>query len=195
MDLKPKIPSVSLSFRGILSKLNIGGSQPSNAGKTADRNLDDDDDDESDAVNKPSFVKTVFGFAKTIYMKSAGMTNEDTLLVSHERWKEGFLLFLDSKAKMARPSGDYTFQDSCEVCEWLSDKGRVRWSKNPVFATLVERHKYFHNQAELVLTHAKAGDQEKVERTLETNYKYGSSQTILLLKKLKTLQKAQEITY
>jgi hypothetical protein len=191
MDLKPKISS---SFRGILSKLNIGGSRASNSGKSSDRNSYDDDDDESDAEGRPSFVKTVFGFAKTVYMKSAGITNEDSLLVAHERWKEGFILFLDSKA-LANASGDYTFKDSCEVCQWLSDKGRVRWSKNPVFATLVERHKYFHEQADLVLSHAKSGDQEKAQRTLDTNYKYGSGQTVLLLKKLKTLQKAQESMY
>jgi hypothetical protein len=189
MDLKPKISS---SFRGILAKLNIGSSQRSDSSKTADRNLDDDDDE---LVKKPSFAKTVFGFAKTVYMKSAGITNEDSLLISHERWKEGFLLFLASRSQQANASGDYSFQDSCEVCEWLSTSGRVRWGKNPVFATLVDRHKYFHEQADLVVTHAKAGDQEKVQRTLETNYKYGSGQTILLLKKLKTLQKAQESMY
>lgn len=181
MELKPKSKPASNSVFGMLRKII------NKSGKADDA----DDNAESGAKDKPSFVETLMGFVKTVYMKSPGINNEDTVLAAHERWKEGFMLYLESKAGAGAHVGDYAFKDTCEVCKWIETDGRVRWGKNPVFVTLTQRHPYFHEQVELVLAASKAGDTAKVQKTLDTNYKFGTNQTILLLKQLKTLQKAQ----
>lgn len=194
MQIKSKIAAVSTSVLRLLLKINknVGSSLASGVEALDKAALPSQQVADKEADKQPTFVHTMLGFAKTIYMRPSKMVNEAALSLAHERWKEQFVLYLESSTDSKFSSQNYTFEEPCELCDWLSQDGRVRWGKNPVFATLTERHKYFHEQADLVVAYTKEGVHAKAHRVLDSSYRYGSNQTLLLLKKLKSLQKGQE---
>lgn len=194
MAIKTKIAAVSTSVLRILLKINtsVGHSLASGVDALDKATQPSQPAAVKEAEQEPTFVHTMLGFAKTIYMRPSRLMNEQALTLAHERWKEQFVLYLESRTDSEFASQNYTFEEPCELCEWLAQDGRVRWGKNPAFATLVERHKYFHEQADLVVAYTKEGEHAKAHRVLDSSYRYGSNQTMLLLKKLKSLQKGQE---
>lgn len=194
MAIKTKIAAASTSVLRILLKINtsVGSSLASGVAALDKLALPSQQVADKVADKQPTFVHTMLGFAKTIYMRPSKMVNEAALSLAHERWREQFVLYLESSSDSKFSSQDYTFEEPCELCDWLAQDGRVRWGKNPVFATLADRHKYFHEQADLVVAHTKEAEHAKARRILDSSYRYGSNQTLLLLKKLESLQKGQE---
>jgi hypothetical protein len=194
MAIKPKIAAASTSVLRLLLKINknVGSSLASGVEALDKAAQPSQLTAVKEAEQQPTFVHTMIGFAKTIYMRPSRVVNEEALTLAHERWKEQFVLYLEGRTDSEFSAQNYTFEEPCELCDWLAQDGRVRWGKNPVFATLAERHKYFHEQADLVIAHTKEGEHTKAHRVMDSSYRYGSNQTLLLLKKLKTLQKAQE---
>ena len=194
MAIKPKIAAASTSLLRLLLKLNKNvGSSLASGLEVLDKAAPPSQQAAVKVTEQqPNFVHTVLGFAKTIYMRPSKVVNEEALSYSHERWKEQFILYLESRTDSQFSSKNYTFEEPCELCDWLENDGQVRWGKNPILKTLAERHQYFHEQADLVVAYTKEGEHTKAHRVLDSSYRYGSSQTLLLLKKLKTLQKAQE---
>lgn len=193
MAIKPKLAAASTSVLRFLLRIN------KNVGSTLASGLEVMDktaqSSQQSAINtaerQPSFVHTVLGFAKTIYMRPSKVVTEKELIEAHERWEAQLISFLQSRSDSAFSSKNYTFNEPCELCDWLKNDAQVRWGKNPILKTLVERHTYFHDQADLLMEYTKQGEHAKAHSVLDSSFRYGSSQTVLLLNKLKTLQKAQ----
>jgi hypothetical protein len=194
MEIKTKIADASNSVLRLLLKINknVGNSLSSRVDALDKVTPPNHADSAKSAEKEPTFVHTIIDFAKTIYMRPTKVVNEEALTLAHERWKEQFAHYLVDKSASDFSPKNYAFEEPCELCEWLAQDGRVRWGKNPVFATLVERHAYFHEQANLIVNYTKDGEHAKAERVMDSSYRYGSNQTLLLLKKLKSLQKGQE---
>jgi hypothetical protein len=200
MPIKTKIAATSTAVLRLLLKINTSlGNSLASGVEALDKATQATQATQSskqvaakEVEQQPTFVNTVLGFAKTIYMRPSRVVNEAALSLAHERWSEQFVLYLESNTNSEFSSQNYTFAEPCELCDWLAQDGRVRWGKNPVFSTLAERHKYFHEQADLVVALSKEGKHAKAQRVLDSSYRYGSNQTLLLLKKLKSLQKGQE---
>lgn len=197
MEIKPKFIAASLFTLKALRKINTSVGSALSSGLAVLEEKGDAKPASKKAKNsalrnkEPSFAQSVLGFARTMYMKQPRILHEDDIIDAHEKWDANFKQFLESRAMSQTSPIASTFNEPCEVCDWISKGGRVRWGKSPVLATLAQRHQYFHEQAELVLTHMQAGDHVKAQRILDSGYKYGSNQTVLVLKNLKVIQKRQ----
>lgn len=73
----------------------------------------------------------------------------------------------------------------CDLGRWLFGTGHARYGQHTVFAMLVARHQYFHQQAAAVVTLFQAGDRQQALRVLGTSCRHASNQVVLLLKELK----------
>jgi hypothetical protein len=72
-----------------------------------------------------------------------------------------------------------------DLGKWLYGPGGQRFAGYPAFNALISRHQYFHLQAANVLSHAKCGNLEKAQETLQGSYRHASNQVTLLLRELK----------
>lgn len=197
MEIKPKFIAASLFALKALRKINTSIGSALTSGLAMLEEKGDVKPTSKKAKNsalrdkEPSFAQSVLGFARTMYVKQPRILHEDDMIDAHEKWDANFKQFLEGWPMSQTSSIATTFNEPCEVCDWISQGGRVRWGKSPVLATLAQRHQYFHEQADLVLTHTQAGDHAKAQRILDGAYKYGSNQTVLVLKNLKVIQKKQ----
>jgi hypothetical protein len=120
--------------------------------------------------------------------EAAAIRNEldiDAAIAAHERWKARLQDLLDGKSNERLDPATVCLDDRCDLGKWLHGSGGQRLGKFPAFQLLIERHKYFHLQAAEVLAQSQSGNAENAAKTLNSAYKYASSQVILLLKELK----------
>jgi hypothetical protein len=109
----------------------------------------------------------------------------DAAIAAHERWKARLQDLLDGNSNEQLDPAVVCLDDRCDLGKWLYGPGGQRLGKYPAFQLLIDRHKFFHAQAAEVLTQSQSGNAEAANRTLNSAYKYASSQVILLLKELK----------
>jgi len=109
----------------------------------------------------------------------------DSAIAAHENWKLRLTNHLNGTSSEQFDPAVVCMDDRCDLGKWLHGAGRERLGKYPAFSVLVARHKYFHIQASTVLLQKQAGDNEAAEKTLNSSFKHGSNQVVLLLKELK----------
>jgi len=109
----------------------------------------------------------------------------DTAITAHENWKLRLQQYLKGESDDVLDPATVCMDDRCALGQWLHGPGGQRLGKYPAFSVLVARHQYFHQQAADVVTQVQAGDRTKATQTLNSSYRYASSQVILLLKDLK----------
>ncbi len=109
----------------------------------------------------------------------------DAGIAVHERWRSRLEDMVNGRnTALMRP--ELICQDHrCHLGRWLFGTGHARFGQHKVFAMLVARHQYFHQQAALVVTLFQAGDQQQSLRVLNSSCRHASNQVVLLLKELK----------
>lgn len=134
----------------------------------------DDDDDFSDSLLDDVSI-----------MASAEELDLDQAIASHEAWKTRLRKVLEGTSKEALDPREVCLDDQCELGKWLHGAGQDRLGHTALFTALVSRHRSFHLRAAQVLSFAQAGDLEKAQNLLNTGYRHGSNQVVLLLKALR----------
>jgi hypothetical protein len=109
----------------------------------------------------------------------------DTAISAHENWKIRLQNVLNGTSTEKLDPEHVCKDDQCELGKWLHGPGKKRLGKYPAFAVLVARHQFFHVQASTVLALAQAGDKAKAEQVMNTTYRHGSNQVMILLRQLK----------
>ena len=109
----------------------------------------------------------------------------DTAIAAHENWKLRLQNYLDGKSSENLQPEIVCLDDRCDLGKWLYGPGKMRLGSYPAFSVLVARHKFFHTQASSVVALSQAGEQDKAQQMLNTSYRHGSNQVVLLLKELK----------
>ena len=107
----------------------------------------------------------------------------DAAIVTHERWLPWLAQALEGvRDERLRP--EVVADDSCsELGQWLHGSGRTALGHFPAFDMLMRRHRYFHEQASALITHAEAGDNRLAEQAYKA-CQHASRQVVLLLKEL-----------
>ena len=107
----------------------------------------------------------------------------DAAIVTHERWLPWLATVLQG-ARDERLRPDVVADDSCsELGQWLYGSGRTALGHFPAFDMLLRRHRYFHQQAAALITHAEAGESLLAEQAYKA-CQHASRQVVLLLKEL-----------
>lgn len=107
----------------------------------------------------------------------------DAAIVTHERWLPWLTTVLHG-ARDERLRPDVVADDSCsELGQWLYGSGRSALGHFPAFDMLLRRHRYFHQQAAALITHAEAGETLRAEQAYKAS-QHASRQVVLLLKEL-----------
>jgi hypothetical protein len=109
----------------------------------------------------------------------------DAAIAAHERWKARLQDVLAGTSTERLDPAVVCMDDRCDLGKWLHGPGGQRLGKYPAFQLLIDRHKFFHQQAAEVLLQSQSGNAEGAAKILNSAYKYASSQVILLLKELK----------
>ena len=109
----------------------------------------------------------------------------DSAISAHENWKIRLQDVLNGTSTEKLDPEHVCKDDQCELGKWLHGSGKKRLGKYPAFAVLVARHQFFHVQASNVLALAQAGDRAKAEQVMNTTYRHGSNQVMILLRQLK----------
>ncbi len=109
----------------------------------------------------------------------------DTAISAHENWKIRLQNVLDGTSTERLDPERVCMDDQCELGKWLHGAGQKRLGKYPAFSVLLARHQFFHAQASTVLALAQAGDKAKAEQVMNTTYRHGSNQVVILLRQLK----------
>ena len=107
----------------------------------------------------------------------------DAAIVTHERWLPWLAAVLQG-ARDERLRPEMVADDSCsELGQWLHGSGRLALGHFPAFDMLLRRHRYFHQQAAALITHAEAGESLQAEQAYKA-CQHASRQVLLLLKEL-----------
>jgi hypothetical protein len=108
----------------------------------------------------------------------------DAAIASHERWLPWLGQALQGvRDEQLRP--EVIRDDTCsELGQWLHGSGRRALGDFPAYDMLLRRHRYFHQQAAMMLLHAEAGESPLAEQAFK-RCQHASRQVVLLLKELK----------
>lgn len=107
----------------------------------------------------------------------------DAAIDSHERWLPWLAQVLQgARDERLRPEV-VREAESSELGQWLGGDGRVALGHFPAYDMLLRRHRYFHQQAALMLLHAEAGEAQRAEQAFN-GCQHASRQVVLLLKEL-----------
>ena len=107
----------------------------------------------------------------------------DAAIASHESWLPWLAQALQG-AHDERLRPEVVRDDACsELGQWLRGPGRVALGHLPAYDMLLRRHRYFYQQAALMLLHAEAGEVALAEQTFKA-CQHASRQIVLLLKEL-----------
>lgn len=107
----------------------------------------------------------------------------DAAIVTHQRW----LPWLGEVLKGARDEHlrpEAVADDArSELGQWLHGSGREALGHFPAFDMLMRRHRFFHQQAAVLIRHAEAGESLQAEQAYKA-CQHASRQVVLLLKEL-----------
>ncbi len=107
----------------------------------------------------------------------------DAAIVGHERWLPWLGSLLQGQ-RDERLRADVVADDRCsELGQWLHDSGRTALGHFPAFDMLMSRHRYFHQQAAVLIRHAEAGETAQAEQAYK-RCQHASRQVVLLLREL-----------
>jgi hypothetical protein len=108
----------------------------------------------------------------------------DAAIVGHERWLPWLAQVLQG-ARDERLTPEVIRDDTrSELGLWLHGHGRLALGHFPAYDMLVRRHRFFHQQAAMLLAHAEGGDTVQAEQTYKS-CEHASRQVVLLLRELK----------
>ncbi len=108
----------------------------------------------------------------------------DAAINSHERWKARLMEYLEGGNSEGMDPALLRQEDQSALGRWLHGVGGDILGDQPAFALLLVRHRYFHEQAALLVELAQKGQWDKAVHVLNGGYRYGSSQVVLLLREL-----------
>lgn len=107
----------------------------------------------------------------------------DEAIASHERWLPWLAQVLQgARDERLRPEVVREAASS-ELGQWLQEEGRIALGHFPAYDMLLRRHRYFHQQAALMILHAEAGEAQRAEQAFN-GCQHASRQVVLLLKEL-----------
>ena len=107
----------------------------------------------------------------------------DEAINSHERWLPWLAQVLQgARDERLRPEV-VREAESSELGQWLQDSGRMALGHFPAYDMLLRRHRYFHQQAALMILHAEAGEAQRAEQAFN-GCQHASRQVVLLLREL-----------
>lgn len=107
----------------------------------------------------------------------------DAAIVGHQRWLPWLGSLLQGE-RDERLKADVVIDDSCsELGQWLHGSGRLALGQFPAFDMLMRRHRYFHQQAAALITHAEAGQMAQAAQAYKS-CQHASRQVVLLLREL-----------
>ena len=109
----------------------------------------------------------------------------DAAIASHEGWRLQLQDMVNGRTQEVMRPERICQDDRCDLGRWLYGTGKVRLGHYPAFDMLVQRHKYFHQQAAAVVVAFQAGEQQKAVQLLNSGCRHASNQVLLLLKELK----------
>lgn len=109
----------------------------------------------------------------------------DGAIASHESWRLQLQDMINGRSNEVMRPERVCQDDRCHLGRWLYGTGRVRLGHFPAFDMLVQRHRYFHQQAAEVVKLFQAGEQQKAVQLLNSSCRHASNQVLLLLKELK----------
>ena len=109
----------------------------------------------------------------------------DAAINAHERWQEHLMDYLEGRTRHGLDPAEVRRSDRGALGRWLHGVGGEVLGHLPAYAVLMARHRYFHEQAALLIELAQQGDWDKAVQVLNGGYRYGSGQVVLLLKELK----------
>jgi hypothetical protein len=108
----------------------------------------------------------------------------DAAIVGHERWLPWLAQVLQG-ARDERLTPEVIRDDTrSELGMWLYGNGRLALGHFPAYDMLVRRHRFFHQQAAMLVAHAEGGDGSLAEQTYKS-CEHASRQVVLLLRELK----------
>lgn len=109
----------------------------------------------------------------------------DAGLALHERWRARLEdMAMGRSQEVMRPEL-VCLDHRCRLGRWLHGAGHARLGHHTAFGMLVARHKYFHQQAALVVSLFQDGDLAQSHKVLNGSCRHASNQVVLLLKELK----------
>lgn len=107
----------------------------------------------------------------------------DAAITSHEIW----LHWLSQALRGVRDDNlrpEVIRDDTCsELGQWLHGVGRTVLGHFPAFDMLLQRHRYFHQQAALLVLHLDGGDTNAAMQAFKS-CQHASRQVVLLLREL-----------
>lgn len=108
----------------------------------------------------------------------------DAAVASHERWVPWLSEVLQgARDEQWRP--ELIRDDRCsELGQWLHGGGRAALGHLPAYDMLMRRHRYFHQQAAMMILHAEAGEGALAEQAFK-GCQHASRQVVRLLQQLK----------
>jgi hypothetical protein len=109
----------------------------------------------------------------------------DAAINSHERWKARLMDYLEGRTSYGVDPALVRRDTHSALGRWLYGVGADALGDQPAYALLLVRHRYFHEQAAMLVELAQQGDWDRAVQVLNGGYRYGSSQVVLLLKELK----------
>lgn len=109
----------------------------------------------------------------------------DAAINAHERWKRRLMDYLEGRTTYGVDPALVRRDTHSALGRWLHGVGGEVLGDQPAYALLMVRHRYFHEQAALLVELAQQGEWDKAVQVLNGGYRYGSSQVVLLLKELK----------
>lgn len=109
----------------------------------------------------------------------------DAAIASHEKWRLQLQDMVQGRSSEVMQSDLICQEDHCDLCHWLHGAGRALLGHYPAFDMLVQRHRYFHQQAAAAVSAFQANDRTRAVQLLNGGCRHASNQVLLLLKELK----------
>lgn len=103
----------------------------------------------------------------------------------HEAWRARLEDMVHGRRSRVMRQELICLDHRCQLGRWLYGPGYRALGQHTAFGMLVARHKYFHQQAALVVSLFQEGDLQQSQRVLKTSCQHASNQVVLLLKELK----------
>jgi hypothetical protein len=71
----------------------------------------------------------------------------DSAISAHEKWKDRLQNVLNGTSSETLDPATVCLDNRCDLGKWLHGPGGQRLGKFPAFQVLIDRHKFFHEQA------------------------------------------------
>ncbi len=108
----------------------------------------------------------------------------EAAIVGHQRWLPWLGTLLQEGHRDERLKAQVVADHGCsELGQWLQGSGQQALGHFPAFEMLMRRHRYFHQRAADLITHAEAGEMLHAQQAYKS-CQHASRQVVLLLREL-----------